>query len=125
MTSSNERRGVMLSTEPRPVMPKRRENVLGPTRYSIPRMPVRIHATVNPRSSREIPISIVDGSPPGWISETKAGEHRIAFLDGSIDGLRVRGWRGITPGKVIRFGAAEQNAEVSRPLFGGFEQAIL
>jgi hypothetical protein len=73
----------MLSTEPRPVMPKRRENVLGPTRYTIPCMSLRINATApvlltrhgqlpaansgyiflqsgQPQRSREIPVSIVD-----------------------------------------------------------------
>jgi hypothetical protein len=45
MTSSKARRGVMLSTVLRPVMPKRRENVLGPTRYTIPCLSVRINAT--------------------------------------------------------------------------------
>jgi hypothetical protein len=40
----------MLSTELRPLMPKRREKVLGPTRYTIPFIAVKIHATANPRS---------------------------------------------------------------------------
>ena len=45
MTSSKPRRGVMLSTALRPVMPKRRERVPGPTRYTIPCLSVRINAT--------------------------------------------------------------------------------
>ena len=83
MTSSKARRGVMLSTALRPVMPKRRENVLGPTRYTIPCLPVRINAAAPilrtcpgrllvadsgciflqpgyPEGLRKIPISIVE-----------------------------------------------------------------
>ena len=45
MTSSKARRGVMVSTALRPVMPNRRENVLGPTRYTIPWLSARINAT--------------------------------------------------------------------------------
>jgi hypothetical protein len=45
MTSSKVRRGVMDSTARRPLMPKRRENVLGPTHYTPPCLSVRINAT--------------------------------------------------------------------------------
>jgi hypothetical protein len=48
MTSSKPRRGVMLSTALRPVIPKRRENVPGPTRYTIPYLSARINAFFGP-----------------------------------------------------------------------------
>jgi hypothetical protein len=50
---------------------------------------------------------------------------RIVSPERITDGLRVLGWTGIALGKVIRFGVAKQNAEVSRPLLGGFEQTLL
>ena len=45
MTSSKVRRGTMISTARRPEVPKRRENGIGATRYTLPCLPLGINST--------------------------------------------------------------------------------